>query len=79
MILPVRCFTCGKVIGDKWNLFLYLIEEDYTERSVAFARLARGVAYLLMTTLSEALETLGMSRYCCRRMFLGHVDLIEKL
>ena len=22
MIIPVRCFTCGKVIGNKWDSFL---------------------------------------------------------
>jgi len=27
----------------------------------------------------EALDELGLSRYCCRRMLLTHVDLIEKL
>ena len=27
----------------------------------------------------EALTELGMERYCCRRMLLTHVDLIEKL
>jgi len=26
-----------------------------------------------------ALNTLGLKRYCCRRMLLAHVDLIEKL
>ena len=29
--------------------------------------------------LSDALEKLGLKRYCCRRMLLTHVDLIEKL
>jgi hypothetical protein len=28
---------------------------------------------------SEALDALGLSRYCCRRMLMTHVDLIEKL
>lgn len=28
---------------------------------------------------SEALDALGLKRYCCRRMVLTHVDLIEKL
>lgn len=28
---------------------------------------------------SDALDTLGLKRYCCRRMLLAHVDLIEKL
>uniref|UniRef100_A0A182PUK0 DNA-directed RNA polymerases I, II, and III subunit RPABC5 n=1 Tax=Anopheles epiroticus TaxID=199890 RepID=A0A182PUK0_9DIPT len=27
----------------------------------------------------DALDALGLKRYCCRRMLLGHVDLIEKL
>ena len=60
MIIPVRCFTCGKVIGNKWESFLNLVEEgEYDE--------------------GQALEKLGLKRYCCRRMLLTHVDLIEKL
>ena len=28
---------------------------------------------------SDALDALGLQRYCCRRMLMTHVDLIEKL
>lgn len=28
---------------------------------------------------SEAMDALGCKRYCCRRMIMTHVDLIEKL
>jgi DNA-directed RNA polymerase subunit N (RpoN/RPB10) len=28
---------------------------------------------------SDALDALDLKRYCCRRMLLTHVDLIEKL
>jgi DNA-directed RNA polymerase I, II, and III subunit RPABC5 len=59
MIIPVRCFTCGKVIGNKWDNYLRLLQSEYTE--------------------CEALDSLGLKRYCCRRMMLTHVDLIEKL
>ncbi|BAT16141.1 Os12g0180400, partial [Oryza sativa Japonica Group] len=59
MIIPVRCFTCGKVIGNKWDLYLDLLQADYTE--------------------GDALDALGLVRYCCRRMLMTHVDLIEKL
>ncbi|GMP48587.1 hypothetical protein CsSME_00015886 [Camellia sinensis var. sinensis] len=31
MIIPVRCFTCGKVIGNKWDTYLDLLQADYTE------------------------------------------------
>ncbi|KDQ13323.1 hypothetical protein BOTBODRAFT_133559 [Botryobasidium botryosum FD-172 SS1] len=59
MIIPVRCFSCGKVIGDKWNEYLKLLENGTPE--------------------GDALTELKLQRYCCRRMVLTHVDLIEKL
>ena len=58
MIIPVRCFTCGKVIGNKWDKYQQLITE-YEEKDV--------------------LDMLGMNRYCCRRMLLTHIELINKL
>lgn len=30
-------------------------------------------------TDSDAMDQLGLKRYCCRRMVMTHVDLIEKL
>ncbi|GMY26257.1 DNA-directed RNA polymerases I, II, and III subunit RPABC5 [Fagus crenata] len=59
MIIPVRCFTCGKVIGNKWDTYLDLLQSDYSE--------------------GDALDALNLVRYCCRRMLMTHVDLIEKL
>nr|UXY87194.1 hypothetical protein 1634Bnrm1_p155 [Cryptomonas sp.] len=59
MIIPIRCFTCGKVIGNKWESYLELLNQNFSENS--------------------ALNLLGLRRYCCRRMLLTHVDLIEKL
>nr|ACO11222.1 DNA-directed RNA polymerases I, II, and III subunit RPABC5 [Caligus rogercresseyi]ADD38868.1 DNA-directed RNA polymerases I, II, and III subunit RPABC5 [Lepeophtheirus salmonis] len=59
MIIPIRCFTCGKLIGNKWEAYLGLLQAEYTE--------------------GDALDALGLKRPCCRRMLLGHVDLIEKL
>ena len=31
MIIPVRCFTCNKVIGDKWEKYQELIKHSYTQ------------------------------------------------
>ncbi|KAI5121718.1 hypothetical protein M0805_002111 [Coniferiporia weirii] len=59
MIIPVRCFSCGKVVGDKWNQYMTLLAQGINE--------------------GEALDELQLKRYCCRRMVLTHVDLIEKL
>ena len=27
----------------------------------------------------KALDDLGMERYCCRRMFVGHIDLVDEI
>lgn len=59
MIIPVRCFSCGKVVGDKWETYLSYLEDD---------NMSEG----------DALDRLKLKRYCCRRMVLTHVDLIEK-
>ncbi|WOO78441.1 DNA-directed RNA polymerases I, II, and III subunit RPABC5 [Vanrija pseudolonga] len=59
MIIPVRCFSCGKVVGNLWESYLELVAADIDE--------------------GDALDKLQLKRYCCRRMVLTHVDLIEKL
>ena len=77
-IIPVRCFSCGKVIGDKWNAYLELLAKDMSEGSV----LPTLLFFFCLTHLlfpRDALDELQLKRYCCRRMVLTHVDLIEKL
>jgi len=32
MIIPVRCFTCGKVIADKWDSYVDLLSTGYSEK-----------------------------------------------
>ncbi|CAI8495715.1 DNA-directed RNA polymerase II subunit L [Hanseniaspora opuntiae] len=65
MIIPVRCFSCGKVVGDKWEKYLNLLEKEEDENGEIMDE-------------GKALTELGLKRYCCRRMVLTHVDLIEK-
>ncbi len=59
MIIPVRCFSCGKPIAH-----LY---EEYKER------VAKG------EDAAKVMTDLGVSRYCCRGVFLGHVDLLDTI
>ena len=59
MIIPIRCFSCGKLVGDKWEAFS--------------KRVAAG------EPPKEILDDVGVERYCCRRMLLSHVDLIDNI
>ena len=57
MIIPIRCFSCGKPIGHLWQKFK--------------ERVAKG------EEPKKVLDDLKIERYCCRAIFLGHVDLLE--
>jgi len=67
VIIPVRCFTCGKVIGD--------IYEQYKLRKKAYDKAVKA-GEKPKETPKDILDDLGVNRYCCRRMILTHVDLI---
>ncbi|OIT20088.1 dna-directed rna polymerases ii, iv and v subunit 10 [Nicotiana attenuata] len=77
MIIPVRCFTCGKVIGNKWNQYLDLVLASYDKKGAE--KDEKDAEEDEITAEAEALDALGLVRYCCRRMLMTHVDLIEKL
>jgi len=57
MIIPVRCFSCGKVVGSAF--------EAYQKRVKAGEEPER------------VLNSLGLERYCCRRMILSNAELID--
>ena len=57
MIVPVRCTSCGKPIGQLW--------QDYKERA------EKG------QDKKKIMDDLGLKRYCCRAVFMGHVDLAD--
>lgn len=57
VIIPTRCFTCGKVISDKWDAFQERTEDGEHPKDV--------------------LDDLGLERYCCRTIFLTHVDTLD--
>ena len=67
MLIPVRCFTCNKVIGHKWK--------PYQDKVAEY----RDSGKTEMVSRSQALDDIGLSKYCCRRMLLSHVDVIDQL
>ncbi|MBA0711618.1 hypothetical protein Golax_010780 [Gossypium laxum] len=85
-------FRSSQVIGNKWDTYLDLLQADYTE-GVNRPKLVCLIDGYLLRALKEsylgplwglgdygdALDALGLVRYCCRRMLMTHVDLIEKL
>ncbi|MBU1245859.1 MAG: DNA-directed RNA polymerase subunit N [Nanoarchaeota archaeon] len=59
MIIPIRCFSCGKPVGHLYEEYLQRVENGEDPKII--------------------MDELGLKRYCCRALFLGHVDLLEKV
>lgn len=73
MIIPVRCFTCGKVIADKWNAYVEKCKELDAKKEAPQQK------FLVDSTRKQILDDLQLDRYCCRRVIIGHVDIIDNL
>lgn len=57
MIVPMRCFSCGKPIAHLYAEYKKRISEGEDPKKV--------------------LDDLGLDRFCCRAIFVSHVDLLE--
>lgn len=85
MIIPVRCFTCAKVLADKYEYYVRRckeLEELYKEKQKTGSKESENNIELNeqhydKVIRQQVFEELGLDRICCRRMMLGHVDLIE--
>ena len=80
MIIPVKCFTCGKVLADKYRFYL----EEVRKRKLADKKIDNldidNVLYLTKqynekTHEGHVMDDLGLTRMCCRRHILTHVDI----
>jgi len=76
MIIPVKCFTCGKVLADKYRYY----QEEVRKAKIAKNMEVNEIVYLTRqfidkTPEGEIMDKLGLTRYCCRRHILTHVDI----
>lgn len=68
MIIPVRCFSCGRVVGSDYKKF-----SDQIRKIKGTGRDPKP------EEISNILDELGLKRYCCRRMVISHIDLIDEI
>lgn len=58
-MMPVRCFSCGAVVADKWDEYDKRVNQNHEDAG-------------------KVLDDLKVKRYCCRRMFISNVELIDE-
>ena len=76
MLLPVKCFTCGKVLANKYRFYQDEVRKIKQQKNMDDKK----IEYLTTnvkdkTPEGEVLDRLGLNKYCCRRHMLTHVDI----
>lgn len=76
MIIPVKCFTCGTVLADKYRYYQAEVKKIKIQRGESVEK----VVYLTKTNVDktaegEVLDVIGLKNVCCRRHMLTHVDI----
>lgn len=82
MIIPVRCFSCGKILADKYDAYKDIVngkklalKQDPNEPTI----IDMNSNDVKKTPEGEALDQLGIRRMCCRKIFLYHIELIDEI
>lgn len=75
-MIPIKCFTCGMVLADKYTWYL----ENVRARKIKNKTNTSKTIYLTHETRDktpegEIMDELGLIKMCCRRHMLTHVDV----
>jgi|TARA_B100000902_G_scaffold167767_1_gene162473 DNA-directed RNA polymerase subunit N len=76
MIIPIKCFTCGNVLADKYRYY----QDEVRRQKIATGKNVDSVIYLTKDRVEKTIEgrvldDLSLKNVCCRRHMLTHVDI----
>jgi DNA-directed RNA polymerases I, II, and III subunit RPABC5 len=76
MIIPIKCFTCGEVLADKYRYYINEVQKTKLQKGVKIEK----VLYLTedfseKTPEGIVMDKLKLKKICCRRHMLTHVDI----
>lgn len=78
MIIPVRCFTCNRVLGSKYKTYIEKVTKENNEENIISGSV--DIDPNKETVQQKAFKEIGIcDRYCCKRMVMSHIDLVTKI
>ena len=76
MIIPVKCFTCGKVLADKYRYYKLEVNKAKSNNDVGVDDIIYFTTDNTDKTINgRVLDDLKLNKICCRRHMLTHVDI----
>ena len=87
MIIPIRCVSCGKVIADRWSIWTEEVNkmknnDELNQKSLS--KMSKNTKLIVEkhfngVSYSHIFEKIDIKKDCCKRHFLGHVPIIQKM
>ena len=71
MIIPIKCFTCGTVLADKYEFYLEKVNELKKHEAQQYF----SEHNTEKTVEGRVMDELKLTKPCCRRHMLTHVDI----
>jgi DNA-directed RNA polymerase subunit N (RpoN/RPB10) len=62
-------------LADKWEYYKKEVEKLQKQANSKSPKMKNFEA----VQTKDVLDHLGLHKYCCRRVFLGHVDLVDEI
>ena len=88
MIVPMRCFTCGEILADKWVPYITAIQDEKNKvrEEVDPESNDLELRYIdihnpkpEVSIEGKIMDEMNLHKYCCRRMMLGNVHIVSYL
>jgi DNA-directed RNA polymerase I, II, and III subunit RPABC5 len=84
MSIPIKCFTCGNVLANKYRYYQEEVTKLKVEKGKSLPELERSdifqMTYMNKNNIQKTpegivLDKIGLKNVCCRRHMLTHVDI----
>lgn len=81
MLIPVRCFTCGKLISNKFDEY----QKELARKKLALNSdedpliIDINADEIKKTIAGEILDEMGLTRMCCRKTMLTSINIIDEI
>jgi len=95
MIIPIRCYTCSKLLADKYEYYESELlrkklaiknDEDDLVDKMSNVNLNKdpliiniNASDIQKTIAGEIMDELGLIRICCRKVMLTSINIIDEI
>jgi DNA-directed RNA polymerase subunit N (RpoN/RPB10) len=81
MLIPPRCYTCSKLLADKYEYY----QSELLRKKLAMNTtedpliININAVDIIKTIAGETMDELGLIRICCRKVMLTSINIIDEI